>query len=62
MPENYIYCIPVILDSSEAPTILSKKIQYVKVENPNQDNWQRVLRSLELAASQRDIELRNNKW
>ena len=61
MPENYIYCIPVVLDSSEAPTILSKKIQYVKVENPNQDNWQRVLRSLELAASQRDIELRNNE-
>lgn len=61
MPENYIYCIPVVLDNSQVPTVLSKKIQYVKVENPNQDNWQRVLRSLDLAASQRDIEIKNNE-
>ena len=61
MPENYIYCIPVMLDDSQAPTVLSKKIQYIKVENPNQENWQRVLRSLDLAASQKDIEVKNDE-
>lgn len=61
MPENYIYCIPIVLDNSTAPNSLSKKIQYIKLDSPKHENWRKVLSSLNLAASQRNIRLKNNE-
>lgn len=61
MPESYIYCIPIVLDNATAPNILSKKIQYIIADSPINENWQKVLRSLELAGSQRDIKIKNSE-
>lgn len=53
MPENYIYCIPIVLDDMDPPEKISK-FHYVKLDDPKGENWNMVVKSLELAESQRN--------
>lgn len=55
-PENFIYLIPVQLDQCIVPESISNEIQFINIDSDlTGKEWDKVLRSLELAAEQRNI-------
>ncbi len=55
-PENFIYLIPVQLDTCTVPQLISSEIQFINIHRDlKSKEWSKVLRSLELAAEQRNI-------
>lgn len=55
-PENFIYLIPVQLDRCTVPQFISSEIQFINIHRDlTGKEWSKVLRSLELAAEQRNI-------
>lgn len=55
-PENFIYLIPIQLDTCTVPQFISSEIQFINIHRDLTGKaWSKVLRSLELAAQQRNI-------
>ncbi len=56
-PENFIYLIPIQLDTCTVPQFISSEIQFINIyRDLTGKAWSKVLRSLELAAQQRNID------
>lgn len=60
-PKNYIFCIPILLDDCLPPSDLTSKVQYIKVPSVEDESWNKVLSSLSLAASQRNIVIKSEQ-
>ena len=61
-PDDYIYIIPIQIDDCTVPNLISSEIQFINI---NKDlsgrEWNKVLRSLGVAAEQRNIQKINNE-
>lgn len=56
-PEGSIYLIPIQLDKCKVPDTIASEIQFININRDlNSKEWAKVLRSLDLAAKQRNIE------
>lgn len=56
-PEGFIYLIPIQLDKCQVPNTIASEIQFININRDLQSQeWTKVLRSLDLASKQRNIE------
>ena len=56
-PEGFIYLIPIQLDKCDVPNAIASEIQFININRDlHSKEWTKVLRSLDLAAQQRNIE------
>jgi len=56
-PEGFIYLIPIQLNQCDVPNTIASEIQFININRDlNSKEWAKVLRSLDLAAKQRNIE------
>lgn len=56
-PEGFIYLIPIQLDTCKVPDTIASEIQFININRDlTSKEWAKALRSLDLAAKQRNIE------
>lgn len=56
-PEGFIYLIPIQLDKCDVPNAIASEIQFININKDlSSKEWTKVIRSLDLAAQQRNIE------
>jgi len=56
-PEGFIYLVPIQLDKCKVPDTIASEIQFININRDlKTKEWTQVLRSLDLAAKQRNIE------